>query len=293
MSNLYGYTDYNGPETLKDSIDDSQNRKVSSLVPNDSNSCEFEMIDQPSADNTNPLQVGFWMDGDSLAPPCGSSVSTVHKILEIAFDNTTGSTTSNSDCCLYDFGCGDGRVCLEAYAKYNCPVTVGVELETDLVERAQYLVSKLPRKPINDTMKNGTEPGQVLQQVPKIVQMDLRDTLDQLVTIAEKSNKNAKTSLSNNLSSQTSFGLGRSSSVETQYDLPLPTIIILYLLPEALAEIEPRMIRLLELIPNLKIICNTWGFPNLHPLVENEIYEENSSIVTSLFVYTTKSLMRN
>jgi hypothetical protein len=42
------------------------------------------------------------MDGDSLAPPCGTSISTVYQIIEFV------SICKND--IVYDVGCGDGRI---------------------------------------------------------------------------------------------------------------------------------------------------------------------------------------
>ena len=87
---MYGYTDYDGPRTVTTAT------AIAASSPVD-----------PLEDDDNPLQVGFWMEGDSMAPPCGTSVSTIHSILQFL--------QLHGDDVLYDLGCGDGRICLEAW----------------------------------------------------------------------------------------------------------------------------------------------------------------------------------
>lgn len=66
MSNSsHAYNDYNGPRL--------PGVKMSDKVP-------VEDID----DETNPCVTFSWMEGDSLAPPCGSSISLIHDMLEFA-----------------------------------------------------------------------------------------------------------------------------------------------------------------------------------------------------------------
>jgi len=67
--------------------------------------------DDGSSDDDDPFTVEMWMEGDSLAPPCGSAVPVVHAMLE--FEGLKRGV--DSDDVLYDLGCGDGRVCLEVW----------------------------------------------------------------------------------------------------------------------------------------------------------------------------------
>jgi SAM-dependent methyltransferase len=130
MSHLYGYSDYHGPNTV--------------LIAED------EVEDDAT---TNPLQAGFWMEGDSLAPPCGTARSTIHEILERL--HITAADV------LYDLGCGDGRVCLEAWHIYHCRA-IGVEVERDLVDRAEVLIASAK------DASRGSSP------LPQVYCMDLR-----------------------------------------------------------------------------------------------------------------------
>lgn len=68
----------------------------------------------------NPLD-SFWMEGDSLAPPCQSENDIIDIILNLV------EITNNSR--VYDLGCGDGRICIEASKRYGCH-SVGVEIES-------------------------------------------------------------------------------------------------------------------------------------------------------------------
>jgi hypothetical protein len=264
MSNLYGYTDYHGPEEWhkKQRKREFRGEGEQQLADaKDENGEQPTRCDQEEQDEeeeeTNPLQVGFWMEGDSLAPPCGSSVSTIHRILEFA--------GLCADDFLYDFGCGDGRVCLEANAKYQCR-TVGVEVEDDLVQRFQQL--------IDDNIVNMTEKNR-----PRVVQQDLRVVLQHLVDQVqqEPSQKGPQHA------SSSSVALGNS------LDLPLPSVIVLYLLPEAIAAIQDSLIILLSALPNLRVLCNTWGMPHLDAADSRQI-REKSGAITPLYLYTCQSL---
>lgn len=77
----------------------------------------------------NPLS-NFWMEGDSLAPPCQADMDVVSAILDLA-------QPSHEDR-LYDLGCGDGRIPLEAALKYKC-VSTGVEIEDKLIGATSFL----------------------------------------------------------------------------------------------------------------------------------------------------------
>jgi hypothetical protein len=229
---MYGYSDYNGPG---ESVDESTMQQV------DDN------------DDDDPLRSGLWMEGDSLAPPCGTSVSTIHKILSFA-------QVSASDV-LYDFGCGDGRICLEALVRHDCARCVGVEVEEDLVLRFQYLISKLPDS-TNRIMA---------------IQADLRQVLAALLKRAE---------CGQDVSEDCSTEECETSPLS---DLPLPTILVLYLLPEAVKQLECDLIELLRLLPRFRIVCNTWGLPQLKASNTVQIEETNGGTST-VFLYTVESL---
>ena len=76
-----------------------------------------------SDDEDNPLRAGMWMDGDSLAPPCGCEPSIITPLLSLL-------NLTNTDI-LYDLGCGDGRICFKAVQEYPILKAVGVEIEED------------------------------------------------------------------------------------------------------------------------------------------------------------------
>jgi SAM-dependent methyltransferase len=281
MSNLYGYSDYNGPQefTNEDSTTTTTAATVAAIAAAAANDGDDE--DESDGENDNPLQVGFWMEGDSLAPPCGSSISTIHQILDFA--------SVTADDVLYDLGCGDGRVCLEAYAQRHCRTTIGIEVEEDLVERAQELIGRLPK------LSTNKEGEQRQPDMPRVIQADLRVVLDTLLETARQ-NRGGEDSIGNVPNTSTTI-----DSMEQQ-QLPLPTVIILYLLPEALAELAPRFEGLLEAsCGTLRIVCNTWAFPKWRPTLRTEIAEREASssgdgggnniVTTSLFLYTSESLV--
>lgn len=277
MSNLYGYSDYIGPIQLR-SGSKQQGDYVGSKVtesgegsphgtpfPAGDNGVLFgeHDSDDSSLSETNPLQVGFWMEGDSLAPPCGTSRSTIHALLEFA-------QVSSSDV-VYDLGCGDGRICLEAFHKYKCR-TVGVEVEEDLVQRAHMLLkdySDVATLSDCDTLGCSS---------PLILHRDLRVVVELLVDRAQphpSEHHQSKESVR--------------ELCDLTLPLPLPTVLVMYLLPEAISILEEPILRLLLLLPNLRVICNTWGMLNLQETDKSDI-KESSGAITTLFLYSSQSL---
>ena len=140
----------------------------------------------------NPLG-NYWMEGDSLAPPCQADMSIVAAILELA-------DPSKKDH-VFDLGCGDGRICIEASLKYGCPST-GVEIETHLLDLFFQRVQRCN-----------------VTHLVNVVQGDLREI-----------------------------------------DLSDATIVIVYLLPDAILEIQPMLEDFLaQPGTNRKVVMNTWG----------------------------------
>jgi hypothetical protein len=257
-SNLYGYADgYHGPKLGGGNSREAQNKEQDNDESNQS-------------EEHNPLQVGFWMEGDSLAPPCGSSISTIHALLQFA--NVT------NDDVVYDLGCGDARVCLEAFALYRCQ-SVGIEIEQDLVDRANILVENLADQVHEEKLR---------QRLPLVLQQDLRQVLDALVlkaTYAYSSPSSAGSSISD--------AGERQPLSESLASLPLPTLIVMYLLPEAIETIRDGLIQLLCILPsNFRIVCNTWGITSLRKTRAIEV-QEDSLALTPLILYDKNSLERN
>jgi Histone methylation protein DOT1 len=249
MSNLSGYCDYYGPNWLTTG---SANQEGTPSVKRTSqrDTCWPSSSDTFAIDyDTNPLQVGFWMEGDSLAPPCGCTIATVHALLELA--------RVSADDIIYDLGCGDGRICLEACAKVRCR-SVGVEVEEDLVKRARDLIAAYCDKTELNLYR------------PRILHKDLRDVIEMLLSQIEKGQTNS------------AFG-------EPDRNLLSPTVIVLFLLPEAIAEIEDSLVTLLRIIPSLRIVCNTWGLRAIRPDETQEVFESNGAM-TTLYLYSANSL---
>jgi hypothetical protein len=140
-------------------------------------------------DDENPLN-GFWLEGDSLAPPCQAEIDVVHEIINLA--------SPSPDSVLFDLGCGDGRICLEATKRFGCE-SVGIEIEQHLIAKFNKHISHL-----------GLE-GKVLA-----LHEDLRDS-----------------------------------------DMSRATIIVCYLLPEAIELIKSKLEDALR--RGVTLVCNTWG----------------------------------
>lgn len=73
----------------------------------------------------------FWLEGDSLAPPCQSEDDIISSILELT------ASYLHSDSTFYDLGCGDGRA---ATQRFSC-FSVGVEIEEYLIDKFNMSVS--------------------------------------------------------------------------------------------------------------------------------------------------------
>mmetsp|Transcript_1831 Transcript_1831/g.2772 ORF Transcript_1831/g.2772 Transcript_1831/m.2772 type:complete len:266 (-) Transcript_1831:153-950(-) len=257
-NNLYGYTDYNGPSCTKES-----NKQEQSTVAEEDTATKYN----DSEEEDNPLRVGQWMEGDSLAPPCGTSLSVVHSMLSLI------SPRLNSDDVLYDLGCGDGRLCLEAFMNYNCKMCVGVEIEEDLAERFQTLIDE-----VMTMRRNGGDDGHdVVKEIPiKVVQGDLREVLDALLQRSEREQ-------SNDNSNNNDDDCCEQQQDGTYTELPLPTVICLYLLPEAIAQIESQLVSLMKSNSSLRVLCNTWGLQTIEPVHVLDVDDGVSTTCLSLY----------
>ncbi|CAM9684189.1 unnamed protein product [Discosporangium mesarthrocarpum] len=80
-------------------------------------------------DSDSPLPA--WMEGDSLAPPCQADMDVVRAIIDFA-------EVMEEDV-LFDLGCGDGRICVEA-AESRGADACGVEIEEDLANKFRHRV---------------------------------------------------------------------------------------------------------------------------------------------------------
>jgi hypothetical protein len=145
---------------------------------------------------------GFWMEGDSLAPPCQTDMDIVKNILEFA------NITKNDK--VFDLGCGDGRICALASKMYGCR-SCGAEIEENLVRKF--------RSNIETNLSADHEKGLVSVYAGDLRELDVSDA----------------------------------------------TIIILYLLPESIAEITSSIL-VPALMRGAVLICNTWGPHALTPI---------------------------
>jgi precorrin-6B methylase 2 len=84
---------------------------------------------------SNPLD-NYWLEGDSLAPPCQAELDVVQGILDLA------APYIKSDHTFYDLGCGDGRICTEASRRFSCH-SIGCEIEPHLIEKFRTNVKML------------------------------------------------------------------------------------------------------------------------------------------------------
>lgn len=78
-----------------------------------------------------------WMEGDSLAPPCQSEIDVIQELLEFFSEYMT-----SPDLTIYDIGCGDGRICIEANKKFGSN-SIGIEIEEFLIKKFETNINKL------------------------------------------------------------------------------------------------------------------------------------------------------
>jgi hypothetical protein len=145
---------------------------------------------------------------------------------------------------------------------------VGIEIEPDLVERAQQLIDDLPaeyrdHEALHDNDRTGTKRVCV-------VQGDVRDVLHEFVT---------------RLGDDGDQGSG----VLRPYGrLPTPDVIATYLLPEGMAEIEED---LMKLLPTTRIVCAAWGLKAIRP-IEQKVFYDRSGSQTIMYLYTHECFER-
>ncbi|KAH7462992.1 hypothetical protein PRIC1_001706 [Phytophthora ramorum] len=112
----------------------------------------------------------MWMEGDSLAPPCQSDRDVVSKIVDIA------RVTPND--VLFDLGCGDGRICIEAAKRFGARAR-GVEIEEFLIKRFRELIVANDLQQLV-SVSHGDLLAEDLSEATAIVTYLLPDALDQL-----------------------------------------------------------------------------------------------------------------
>mmetsp|Transcript_38457 Transcript_38457/g.48549 ORF Transcript_38457/g.48549 Transcript_38457/m.48549 type:complete len:188 (+) Transcript_38457:103-666(+) len=71
-----------------------------------------------------------------------------------------------------------------------------------------------------------------------------------------------------------------------QVDLSEATVLVMYLLPEALALIQDKLIA--QLNRGSRIVCNTWGLQGIQPM---ETIESGEHKNVKLFLFTKESLL--
>lgn len=117
--------------TTRGTTVDEQN----SIVKDKNDACAafFTALDQDDEDEQG-LPWPYWMDGDSLAPPCPSNLDVIDELLNLA------SVTCSDE--VIDLGAGDGRVCLRAATRYGVRA-VGVEIDGQQVNKFQKAIEAL------------------------------------------------------------------------------------------------------------------------------------------------------
>ena len=158
---------------------------------------------------------------------------------------------------------------------------MGIEIEPDLVERAQELIHQLPanyrhveslQPPQEEEEEDHHDKGGGMGGSDRIgvVHADLREVLSEFVS-----------------------RLGDAETKETggrrPYEkLPMPDVMTIYLLPEGIAEIENDLTKLLS---STRIVCACWGLKGLRPIEQKEYYDRTGSL-TTMYLYTSECFER-
>ena len=208
--------------------------------------------DDSDEEDDNPLaQLGHWIEGDSLAPPCGSEIEAIVAMLQLA-------NLKEHDV-LYDLGCGDGRVCLEAFAPpFGVKKCIGVDIEDDLIARFDELIAEIPTEYF------------FLSNL--LVDETARGDASTIISTSEESHRDDPERV---------IQAVRADLREVELDEA--TVICMYLLPEALAVIEDKLVQLLRAKKGLRLLCNSWGLSSLEATGSTQVLN------ASIYLYTHES----
>ena len=94
-----------------------------------------EDSDEDSDEEDSPFNFGLWQEGDSLAPYQTSDRSDVRRMLRMAGVGPGGGEGRQE--CVYDLGCGDGRIVIAAVADFGADRAVGVEIDEEIAAKAR------------------------------------------------------------------------------------------------------------------------------------------------------------
>ena len=147
------------------------------------------------------------------SPPPAAAARSILRLAQVAAGD-----------CVYDLGCGDGRICLAA-AKLGASA-VGVEIEPDLARSFSRQIE-----------------AQGLGEKVRCVCGDLRE-LDPA-------------------------------------ELERATVLVVYLLPEAIAGLQTRLLECVQ--RGARLVCNTWGLVGVAAAGETNVADKGA---TKLWLYT-------
>ena len=107
---------------------------------------------------------GYWMEGDSLAPPCQSEDEVIASILDLIAGHYEAVMDASSNVevpvnpLMYDLGCGDGRICVEGCKRFPALRAIGCEIEESLIPRMKKNISDFGledrMEPLNEDLRN-------------------------------------------------------------------------------------------------------------------------------------------
>mmetsp|Transcript_14174 Transcript_14174/g.20244 ORF Transcript_14174/g.20244 Transcript_14174/m.20244 type:complete len:134 (+) Transcript_14174:539-940(+) len=120
------------------------------------------------------------------------------------------------------------------------------------------------------------------------IHADLRTILDGLVTRQQEFESLKSPKMRNHICQKSNSTICKPE--ENTSTLPLPTIITIYLLPEAIQMIETQLIKLMKLSSNLRLVCNTWGLSEIKPIQTVDAIDVETRNSTKLFLYTHESV---
>mmetsp|Transcript_3212 Transcript_3212/g.5045 ORF Transcript_3212/g.5045 Transcript_3212/m.5045 type:complete len:259 (-) Transcript_3212:185-961(-) len=249
---MYGYRGYTGiDEKCRQALTGETSTNISQIKNKQSNKSQNNNNDESDDEDENPLaQLCHWIEGDSLAPPCGSEIEAIHAMLEMA-------NLKELDV-LYDLGCGDGRVCLEAFAPpFGVRKCVGVDIEEDLIARFDELITEIPKEYF------------FLDSLPPVIKSGEKSTASTVSTTCHGDPVRVIQAVHADL---------------RNVELDEATVICMYLLPEALAIIEDKLVMLLKANKGLRLLCNSWRLSSL------EASDSVQVLNASIYLYTHESV---
>ncbi len=227
---------------------------------------EEEESDEEDSDEEedSPFNFGLWQEGDSLAPFQTSDRSDVRRMLRMSGVGSGGGEGRKE--CVYDLGCGDGRIVIAAVAQFGADRAVGVEIDEKIAGKAKAAAEAAG---VSDRVV--IHAGDVLEY--RSAGKDATSAV-----IAEEAEGVGAAGEGEGVG----VGTGAASS-SSQDALTDATVVVTFLLPAGMQALRQALRGVLA--RGGRVVSNTWGMgEGLRPVQEEDA--ENMSF----YLYTKESL---